>query len=262
MRIFPFVNSIENFLIPMLDYNFPGIIRNPYLVKMRGGLKIYVRPKIKNVISDIDIFDEVILNDEYNIGDLINNNDAVIDIGANIGLFSLFVQSKFPYVKIYAYEPLSTNFKNLKKNISINHFSNILPFQKAVLGTKKKVTLFISDVNTGAHSIYNIGNMKKCSVSGISLSEIIKTKKPNILKIDCEGAEYEIILKTPKSMLTKIDKIILEQHITSKTKKRFKKESIINYLIDCGFNTKVIKKVVYKNEGEFWVILAINRRIS
>lgn len=62
---------------------------------------------------------------------------TVIEIGANIGYYALMesklVESKG---KVYAIEPLHRNFRNLKKNIELNSYKNIKPFELGI-GDKK-----------------------------------------------------------------------------------------------------------------------------
>jgi len=144
----------------------------------------------------------------------------------------------------------------LNKNVLLNKSYNITTFNEAVLGEEGNSFLFISKENTGGHSIYNNGNMQAEAINGVSLSNVIKERKPNVLKIDCEGAEYEMFLKTPISRIKEIDKIILEQHITPETLKRFDKRFIVRYLKKCGFNITILRKIVYPSEGEFWIMLA------
>ena len=50
---------------------------------------------------------------------------VMIDIGANIGTFTLFIANKCNDLKILCYEPYKENFKHLKENIELNSFHNI-----------------------------------------------------------------------------------------------------------------------------------------
>ncbi len=48
----------------------------------------------------------------------INNKSVILDVGANIGFFSLWVQNKFPGATIFAFEPIPDTFKVLKLNMA------------------------------------------------------------------------------------------------------------------------------------------------
>lgn len=109
---------------------------------------------------------------EYSFDDL-RYSDIVLDIGANIGVFSLKVRNKVK--NVYAVEPLFVDV--IKKNIALNNAVNIevLPF---ALGSGENVSL-------------EYGEVQKTVISK-SLSELIQMcgGKVDFLKCDCEGGEW------------------------------------------------------------------------
>jgi len=254
--IYEFIKNINNFILPLLDFYFPDTLKKEYIINLKNGIKIKIRPKIKNKIGDIDIFKEIIIEDEYKTKNILKNKDIILDIGANIGLFSLYATGVIPHLKIYAFEPFKDNFNKLKENIELNKLNNIIPLRLALSSSRGKEFLFVSSENTGAHSIYNGGNMDKIIIKTETLKNALKQTKANFLKIDCEGAEYKILLSTPKEVIRKVNRVILEQHITPKTLKKYSKNSLINYFKKCGFKAKILKKIFYPDEGEFWIIYA------
>jgi FkbM family methyltransferase len=61
--------------------------------------------------------------DDYGLEQIVlSPEDVIIDIGANIGMFSIYAKKKFG-CKIIAFEPVPINFKNFKKNIELNNLS-------------------------------------------------------------------------------------------------------------------------------------------
>jgi FkbM family methyltransferase len=254
--IIEFIRNIKNFLKPISDLYFSGILKKDYYLNLKNGIIIKIRPKMKNKIGDIDIFNEIVIEDEYIIKKILKKGDVILDIGANIGIFSLQASSMIKNLRIYAFEPFKENFKVLKENVKLNKFNNIFPQMLAISDHNGKEFLFISFDNTGAHSIYNTGYMNRTIVKTETLTNALKRTKANFLKIDCEGAEYKILLSTSKKVIRNVDRIILEQHITTKTLKKYPKDSIMNYFKRCGFQAKILKKIFYDDEGEFWIIYA------
>src|SRR6187402_1787101 len=67
---------------------------------------------------------------EKELGDLLKKmlraNDVFIDIGANIGYFSLLAATFSPSVKVISFEPVKDLFKKMDKNFSINDSKNII----------------------------------------------------------------------------------------------------------------------------------------
>ena len=110
---------------------------------------------------------------EYRFYD-IHSTDMVLDIGANVGGFSLFMSKNVKH--IYAVEPLFTD--TLQKNINNNNIKNITVINKG-LGDSPFLCEF--------------GDLKK-RIDCISLTEILKLcdGKIDFLKCDCEGGEWNI----------------------------------------------------------------------
>jgi FkbM family methyltransferase len=174
-----------------------------------------IKFKIRKGTIDEFIIKEIWKHKEYTPSKLkkfrINKSDTVVDIGANIGIFTIFAANKAKNGIIYSYEPVPENFDLLKKNIEMNNFKNIKIYKFAVLGKKGEVKISLSNWNDGMHSV----GIRGIKVSGITLEDIFlnnKIKKINFLKIDCEGSEYDILINTPEEYLKKIEKISMEFH--------------------------------------------------
>lgn len=211
---------------PSIFLNYFKIIHNKFLIFcFRNGLTIKVRNiENKRDSSGIGMVWEVFIRRNYNPkGFEINEKDTVIDIGANIGIFSLYASKKAKFGKIYSYEPFDVHYKRFKDNIKINNANNILGFNLAICGENCKRDLFISEQSSGMHSlIINKDSKTKVSIDCITLKDVFEQnniKRCDFLKIDCEGSEYEILYTSPKSVLSKIKKISLEFDTIDKEKK-------------------------------------------
>jgi FkbM family methyltransferase len=170
----------------------------------------------------------------------IPGNTTVLDIGANIGVFSIYA-AKLGASKIYAFEPNKEAFKVLCKNIKANNFEGkIIPFNLAVTkhGNPVKIPIKSSTTNKIAsltdHTREDLYEM----VDSITLEEIIKTNRiehVDLLKMDCEGAEYEIVSSLTNDICMKIDEIRMECH--GKTI-----DGIVDDLRNFGFNVTLKKQ--------------------
>ena len=67
-----------------------------------------------------------------------------LDIGANIGYFSLLAANHSPAVKIISFEPAKEIFQKLSENISINNIKNITTVNAAVGEINEEKDLFLS----------------------------------------------------------------------------------------------------------------------
>ncbi|MCB9362872.1 FkbM family methyltransferase [Candidatus Woesearchaeota archaeon] len=199
--------------------------------KTREGQKFNVRAKT----TDRGILTTVVLQDEYKVNKMRLPKDAtVIDIGGQIGIFSTFVARKA--AKVYTFEPTPENFEMIKKNIKLNKLENtILPFNLAVGDKVGTLKIYLSQNNTGGHSIYGDGDYVE--VKTIPLKDVFEQnniKTCDLLKMDIEGAEYMVLYNLPDKYYKRIKRIRMEVHNMDDKKNNDK--SLIEFLKKKGYN--------------------------
>lgn len=127
----------------------------------------------------------------------IKEGAVVIDIGANIGYFSLiFAKLAGPSGKIYAFEPESENFAILQKNIQANGYSNVVMINKAVADRNQVLKFYLSKSDGAKHSLINSDDSGKyVEIPAVSLDEYFSgdSLKADFIKIDIEGAEIKAL---------------------------------------------------------------------
>jgi FkbM family methyltransferase len=152
--------------------------------------------------------------------------DVFIDVGANIGTYSILMAQKGK--KVVAFEPVADNFRAFNINLLLNHLQDKVQFFNIGLGRTSQNADFIFDpVNTGASHI--IKEKQSETKDGKQISVIIKPFdtlyekldiKPDdkvLMKIDTEGMEVEVIevakkfLKTQKHILIVLESIHSEE---------------------------------------------------
>lgn len=123
--------------------------------------------------------------------------DVVFDVGAQVGVVSIYLAKRYPGIKVYAFEPMPQNFSRLQRNIKANGVAeNVTAINKAMTGDGRKVTIAGDTTrNSGGASIFKSGK-SSYEVNSITLQDAVHEYGSGIialLKLDCEGAEYEII---------------------------------------------------------------------
>ncbi|MFA5948636.1 MAG: FkbM family methyltransferase, partial [Candidatus Gracilibacteria bacterium] len=127
--------QIKNWLNFILHYLNIDKGASEYI--FRNGIKI----KTKDAVSSATIAVIFIKKDYGDVPD----NSIVIDIGANIGVYSIF-SAIGKKTTIFAYEPMLDNFNLLKENIKLNQLENrIFPFNVAVSAKKEKRKLYLGE---------------------------------------------------------------------------------------------------------------------
>lgn len=145
--------------------------------------------------------------------------DVVIDIGAQVGIVSIYLAKKYPFLRIQAFEPSAQNYGHLMRNMIENdvHFAATC---EAVTGDGREITLNGDPTsNSGGLSIYTQPNGHREKVYSRTLKDIFEVrgiKRAKLLKIDCEGAEYEILQSAGPEILSKIDHLRGEFHTNAR----------------------------------------------
>lgn len=175
--------------------------------------------------------------DDYNFDSIdFKDGDVVIDIGGNIGMASIYLAKKYPFLKIYAFEPVKQNYENFLKNIELNNINKdiIKVFNLAITKDRRDVILTLHFSNSGASNIYNhfrdssklISN-NDISIKSITFDDIFSNNnisKCKLLKIDCEGAEYEILYSANVENLKNCEYMRGEFH-----GKKYKQKDLYNH---------------------------------
>lgn len=202
-------NVFKNwYLYPLVYFS---IIKRDYVIfKTYSGLKI----KLRTRSTDLMALTNVWLVEEYARSNFrINTNDVIIDIGAHIGLFTLYASQYCKNGTIFCFEPVDENYDILVDNITQNNLKNVKPFKSAVSKSESTITIYRNKDEAG-HSMFST-TFHTLKVDSISLKKIIDENsmdRCDLIKLDCEGAEYEIIESLPLEYFKKISKLIIEYH--------------------------------------------------
>mgnify|MGYP006409962503 CR=1 FL=1 len=169
----------------------------------------------------------------------IKEGDTVIDIGANIGYYTLlFAKWVGPHGKVYAFEPEPSNFQLLEKNVKANNYKNVTIFQKAVSDKNDKLTFYISDESSAANQLFKPKKYSKIiEVDSIKLDECFShDQKIDFIKIDIQGAEGTAI-KGMTSLLEKNSNTVIMQE--------WWPDAIKKYHMDSDEHLKILDKLGY-----------------
>ena len=81
----------------------------------------------------------------------LHNGDVFFDVGANVGIYSIYAALRNSEAKVYAYEPEYSNLHQLKMNIINNHLmDNVIPYSIAFSDKTEISHLHIQDMTPGA----------------------------------------------------------------------------------------------------------------
>jgi FkbM family methyltransferase len=193
----------------------------------------------------------------------IDNLNTVLDIGANVGLFSLYMANRGSK-KIYAFEPTRKAFDQLSKVLGNNDKFTLI--KKAIFNTNGKLKIksvqdnsTISGFMKEAHE-YTGNNVTEEEVDVITLNSFYTSeniKNIDLIKIDIEGAEYEVIAGLRDQEIVKCPRYIIEYHLGNK-KNVF---DIVNRFTKLNYKIINIEDPKFLNETGFFYA-HLNNEIS
>jgi len=201
----------------------------PKIVETKEGFKFEV-----TTASDYLLIREM-MEDMYG---KIEKGWFVVDIGAQKGVFT--VRAATFAKEVHSYEPCSTSFDTLNKNLELNGITNVHGNMLAVAGKGGTMDLILSKSSL-THSLYKgIGepNGKFQKVIVVTLDDVAKDLPIiDFLKIDCEGSEYEMFYNAKPYTLYKIQRFMIELH----PHENYNNEDFIKFLEEKGFVVKPVK---------------------
>ncbi len=239
--------TYKNWWVMFLDYLYPSFTKEYILKTWRFG-NYFIRPKD----GDVTVANEVFVSNEYGIKGS-KQKKLAIDVGANIGTFTIGWLKNNKDGVVFAYEPDPENFRQLKRNLELNNLSSKVTCKKAALGEKEEEVDFTIGIKHACGTTKSLvqGDLvvgeKTIKASSLLLQNEIEKygiEQIDFLKVDCEGSEYEILYGLKKSTIDRIKKVVVEAHTLKSGPKTHTPDVLYRHLVARGF--KVERKVFFE----------------
>jgi FkbM family methyltransferase len=154
---------------------------------------------------------------KHEYGDIDVDGD-VIDIGANIGAFSLYAACRPKTKRVLAFEPMPDTFRRLVGNVTASVAGERISCIHSAVGSRSGFVEMILGANSMLHRSSEVNERTADSetavpvVSLASVFDFYDIRNCALLKIDCEGAEYGILENLPPVYFKRIYAIRMEIH--------------------------------------------------
>lgn len=240
------------------------------LIEMENGVSMYFYNRSEAEVLYTEIFEN---KTYYKHGIKIPKNAIIVDVGANVGSFSIFSMITFDHPKVYAFEPVLPIFELLEKNTSLyegefllfnvglsdkqeevvfDYYPNATTLssrQSEHYNISKEVELFVSN-----NRKEEVGLLEKDEMGALledrlikesyncqlkSLSQLIKEEgigHIDLLKIDAENVELDVLNGIVDEDWKKIDQVIIEVYDQDG-----RLDTIKELMVDHGFNVKAFQ---------------------
>lgn len=183
---------------------------------------------------------------------ILAEGDSVIDVGANVGYFSLLMGLiAGPQGHVLAFEPGAENVQRLRANLALTGIENVTVVETAASAEPGELTFFINSDNAGGCALWDPaqypGNVK-CQETPLPLriqattidAEMERSglAVPKLIKIDTEGAEHEVLKGASKLLATgKVPYIVAELHEFGLDKMGSSQMALREFMAQFGYET-------------------------
>ena len=140
--------------------------------------------------------------------------ETIVDVGANLGAFTVFMAAHFSNARCFCFEPSPGAVEYLRQNVA--QFPNAEVFSIGLFSEDTTMPLFDGASQCLQNSLYNSAETSESTQTvalrhaGRMINEL-QLDRISILKVDTEGAELPV-LGALKNKLGDIDQIYLEYH--------------------------------------------------
>jgi FkbM family methyltransferase len=182
---------------------------------------------------------------------LLHPGSVFVDVGANVGYFTLLASTLG--ARVVAYEPTPSVFARLKENVALNGFQHAELVNAAVMDKPGTLSLHLSGDDPEANSLFgdDTGDRGPCvHVPAISLDEDLAARgidRVDLLKIDAEGAE-PFVLDGASRLLSSPHPPVIIVEVNAFTLKcaGLQPSDILSRLEAHGYNHTEMESGIYK----------------
>lgn len=276
-----FAHLINNTLWKRIKYQFSDLRKWD---NMKAGKRKFVIYKLtkqtKLKLYPDSYLSYLILRGDFERNELaffeqnLKKGNIFIDIGANVGLFSLLASEKG--CQVYSFEPTPKTFDRLNENVDLNNYTNIQTFNIALSNTKGETSMNVAENGMDAWNNLsteaNEDGFIKVKIKTDTLDNFIQSHFPEfnqeiIIKMDVEGWEKFVITGGKKSLKNGKFLLMIEFNDENFLKNDYSGQEIISMMseLDYSFfewkNDRLVPHV-NRDKYEYTNLIAIKNKFN
>ena len=203
----------------------------------------------------------------------VKNSKVILDIGANIGYFSIRYARVNPKARVHAFEPVPATYDFLTTNISRNNLGlTVKPYCIGLSDHSGSFTFYTEPLNGTNASLLNVSNAensKKVLSNTLTMDQFCfdRSIEPDFIKCDVEGAEF-LVFKGGKSTLMQNTPIVFTELLRKWAKPfGYHPNDVIRFFEELGYQCfgvfedgcKAIKEVNDHSTETNYIFLSIEK---
>jgi FkbM family methyltransferase len=180
--------------------------------KVRVWDSVYIAPTLDRLIAlHAHRFGWMGRSEKNFLNSVVHRSSIVADVGANQGLYTLWLARVATEGRIYAFEPDPELFRCLENNVLQNRLPNVSTIQAAAGDRSGALVFTANQLNRGDNRISRkaLEDPGAKLVQAVTLDEIISSQRLDLLKIDVQGFELEVLSGAQKTLTSNPNLTIL-----------------------------------------------------
>jgi FkbM family methyltransferase len=173
-----------------------GVSSTPFELKIRIGEKpIALHLFERDFVSDIIRRDGYWEMTQTRLLSLVVGKTAIaLDIGANLGYFTVVLSRLASEGVIHAFEPDSDNFALLERNCALNGCVNVRAHHVALSDGVGSIALYRNIANRGDHRLARLGNSSSPTTIQTAIGDemLADVARADVIKCDVQGSEFKV----------------------------------------------------------------------
>ncbi|MCX5907142.1 MAG: FkbM family methyltransferase [Deltaproteobacteria bacterium] len=200
------------------------------------------------------------------IGNQLQRGDTAVDVGANIGLYSLLMGKRVGETgKIYAFEPSRESFAQFQINMELNGLGKVVEAYPVLVGCEAKRQLFYEDGFQGTNRVggsrYDGPQTRVVERDTVLLDDFFghRQRRPKVMKIDVEGYELQVLRGARETLRASQCVVLVEMHPDLWPELGYDWMDIETYLEEVGFGMFSLDGVAFTDDKRLERILLVLR---
>jgi FkbM family methyltransferase len=234
--------------------HWKGLLHTSYAkrdltLRLRSGEKLQIRA------DEFFIFVEVFVTRDYSHPHVdLRSCTSIVDVGANVGMASIWFARECPNARVFAVEPAPRPLERLRRNVAANRLEERVTIIPAAISVQSG-TGFVETI--GSSALGRFTSTTGAASAGVELAEVQATTladvlepaggRADLMKLDCEGGEYAVLDESNHSVLQQVRSVVGEYHVFG----GHSRDEFIRLLADRGYDQAWVNPVGF-DSGLFW----------
>lgn len=165
---------------------------------------------------------EIFGDDAYRMAELLDGVDddaGVLDVGGQIGSFSLAVAAELPKARVHVYEASPTSASYIRRNVEGNDLDGRVTVHGAAMAGEAGEFSFVDSGTASGHNGLTAPDAvgTEVTVPAVTFDEAAARVAADgsavqLVKMDVEGAEYDIVLRSSPDSWREVRSVVMEYH--------------------------------------------------